>query len=90
METTHETGAAIQAPDRDLDVTGLNCPLPILKTRVVLRQMQPGQVIRVRATDPHAAIDFKAYCARTDHELLSLDEAGGIIEFRIRRGAASD
>ena len=78
----------LPAPDRELDVTGLNCPLPILKTRVQLRLLQPGQTIRVQATDPHAKVDFQAYCARTGHALLDLREAGGVVEFLIRRSEA--
>jgi tRNA 2-thiouridine synthesizing protein A len=58
----------------------------VLKTKVLLARMQPGQVLRVTATDPHATIDFEAYCARTGHELLRVQEADdGVTEFLIRR-----
>ncbi|MCC7410441.1 MAG: sulfurtransferase TusA family protein [Gammaproteobacteria bacterium] len=69
---------------RDLDVTGLNCPLPILKTRVALRTMAAGERIRVRATDPHSEVDFKAYCARSGHELLEFRTDDDVFEFLIR------
>ena len=74
--------------DQSLDAKGLNCPLPVLRTKVILNRMQPGQMLRVEATDPHATIDFQAYCARTGHEILSIGESNGVITFLIRRAAA--
>ncbi len=74
--------------DQTLDAKGLNCPLPVLRTKVMLNRMQPGQILRVEATDPHATIDFQAYCARTGHNILSITEAEGVIAFLIRRAAA--
>lgn len=71
--------------DETLDARGLNCPLPILKTKVILNKMQPGKIIYVQATDPHSVIDFEAYCARTDHELIRIEEKDGLYEFYIRR-----
>jgi tRNA 2-thiouridine synthesizing protein A len=71
--------------DQALDAKGLNCPLPILKTKVLLNKMQPGQILFVEATDPHSVVDFEAYAARTRHEILRQTEQGGIYEFYIRR-----
>lgn len=71
--------------DERLDVTGLDCPLPILKTKVALRKVAPGQVLHVLATDPMAEVDFRAFCARTGHELLHVESAGPVFEFYIRR-----
>jgi tRNA 2-thiouridine synthesizing protein A len=71
--------------DESLDAKGLNCPLPVLKTKVVLNKMQPGQVLHVEATDPHSVIDFEAYCARTEHELIKIVESKDLFEFYIRR-----
>lgn len=68
-----------------LDVKGLNCPLPVLKAKVALNKMQPGEILHVEATDPHATIDFEAYCARTGHDIIRISETGGVIEFLIRR-----
>ena len=81
--------AAAHPPDFDqtLDAKGLNCPLPVLRTKVMLNRMQSGQVLHVEATDPHATVDFQAYCARTGHEILSISESGGVITFLIRRAA---
>ena len=76
--------------DETLDARGLNCPLPILKTKVLLNKMQGGQVIRVESTDPHSVIDFEAYCARTKHELIDTTEEEGIYTFYIRRAENPD
>jgi len=73
------------AYDEYLDAKGLNCPLPILKTKVVLTKMQPGQVLFVEATDPHSIIDFEAYCARTGHEILQMNEGDEVFGFKISR-----
>ena len=70
-----------------LDTKGLNCPLPILKTKVVLNKMQPGEILFVESTDPHSEVDFEAYCARSRHELIRVNQAGDVYEFYIRRAA---
>lgn len=75
----------MQEFDQDLDVRGLNCPLPILKTKKQLVLMQPGQVLRVRATDPHSVIDFLAFCEKTGHEMVSRQEQQGEFHFRLRK-----
>ncbi|MDO5640370.1 MAG: sulfurtransferase TusA family protein [Neisseria sp.] len=53
-----------------LDVTGLKCPLPILKAKKALAQMQAGDVLTVLATDAGAPDDFAAFCRQTGHQLL--------------------
>jgi len=71
--------------DQILDAKGLNCPLPILKTKVLLNKMQAGEILYVEATDPHSIIDFEAYCARTNHKLLNIEEDADLIKFYIKR-----
>jgi len=71
--------------DQSLDAKGLNCPLPVLKTKVLLNKMKAGEVLHVEATDPHSVVDFEAYCARTNHELLRIIESDDLFEFFIRR-----
>ena len=71
--------------DQYLDAKGLNCPLPVLKTKLALNRMQPGEILFVEATDPHSVIDFEAYCARTGHNLLHIDKGEEIISFTISR-----
>lgn len=71
-----------------LDVKGLSCPLPILRTKMALANLKPGQVVRVMATDPHSVVDFQAFCARTGHELLEVVEGPEVIEFFVRQRRA--
>ncbi len=59
--------------DKELDTRGLNCPLPILRTKKSLSDLQSGQVLKVRATDPGAVKDFQAFAKQTGNELLSSD-----------------
>lgn len=73
------------APDRELDVQGLNCPLPILRTKKALAEMQSGQVLRVLATDPGAVQDFQAFARQTGNELLASGEEGRIFTFLFKR-----
>lgn len=54
-----------------LDLSGLNCPLPILKTKKKLGTMEPGQLIHVTSTDSGSFNDFKYFCEHTGHELVS-------------------
>ena len=71
--------------DRDLDVKGLNCPLPILRTKKALAEMESGKILRVQATDPGAMKDFPAFAKQTGNELLSTAEKGKEFEFFIKR-----
>jgi tRNA 2-thiouridine synthesizing protein A len=71
--------------DRDLDAKGLNCPLPILRTKKMLSEMEPGQVLRVQATDPGSVKDFAAFSRQTANELLGQQEANGVFEFYLKR-----
>lgn len=75
--------------DKVLDVKGLNCPLPVLRTKMTIGSIEPGQVLHVLATDPHSVLDFKAFCARTGHELLHLVEGPEVYEFYLRRRPAA-
>lgn len=68
-----------------LDTKGLNCPLPVLKAKLALTKMAPGEILCVEATDPHATIDFHAYCARTGHHIMETSNKKGIITFFIKR-----
>ncbi len=57
--------------DKELDARGLNCPLPILRAKKALTDLQSGQVLKVLATDPGAVRDFQAFSRQTGHELVS-------------------
>jgi tRNA 2-thiouridine synthesizing protein A len=61
--------------DKELDARGLNCPLPILRTKKALTDMTTGQVLKIMATDPGSVKDFQAFSKQTGNELLSSDTA---------------
>lgn len=71
--------------DRELDVKGLNCPLPILRTKKALAEMNPGQVLHVLATDPGSVKDFQAFARQTGNELVSSAENGNVFEYYLKR-----
>ena len=60
--------------DKELDASGLNCPLPILRAKKALGDLTTGQVLKVVATDPGSVKDFEAFCKQTGNELLSHSE----------------
>lgn len=71
--------------DRELDVKGLNCPLPILRTKKTLAEMESGQVLRVLATDPGSLKDFPAFARQTGNELVAKREESGVFEYLLKR-----
>jgi tRNA 2-thiouridine synthesizing protein A len=71
--------------DREVDARGLNCPLPILRTKKALNDMKSGQVLRILATDPTAVRDFQAFAKQTGNELLQHVEQHGVFTFLLRR-----
>jgi tRNA 2-thiouridine synthesizing protein A len=84
MDTLMETDTQIHI-DRELDARGLNCPLPILRTKKSLNDMIPGQVLRVVATDPGSVRDFQAFAKQTGNQLLSSTEHNGEFLFLMRK-----
>lgn len=68
-----------------LDLSGLLCPLPVLKARKRLEAMQSGHVLKVIATDPMSAIDMPHFCSEQGHTLLDHQQEGEALIFRIRR-----
>jgi tRNA 2-thiouridine synthesizing protein A len=71
--------------DKELDARGLNCPLPILRAKKALTEMQSGQVLRIVATDPGSVKDFQAFAKQTGNELLSQAENNKEFEFFLKR-----
>lgn len=72
--------------DSTLDATGLLCPLPVLKARRALREVKPGGVLEVLATDPGAVADFEHFCETTGCELIEHSEqTGGVLRFRLKK-----
>ena len=71
--------------DKELDARGLNCPLPILRTKKALGELQSGQVLRIIATDPGSVKDFAAFCKQTGNVLLSQAEANKEFTFLLKK-----
>ena len=67
-----------------LDVRFHRCPLPVLKTQKAIAMLPAGAELTVIATDPAARIDMAHFCAVSGHQLLSVDEADGMLRFLIR------
>ena len=72
--------------DAILDTKGLNCPVPVLKTKKALDNLSPGQVLGVYATDPITKQDIPALVKRLGHELIQINEEdNGVLEFFIKK-----
>ena len=71
--------------DKELDARGLNCPLPILRAKKSLAELQSGQVLRIIATDPGSVKDFAAFAKQTGNELLASSEKDKEFEFFMKR-----
>tara|TARA_R110002096_G_scaffold138378_43_gene292150 strand:+ start:818 stop:1045 length:228 start_codon:yes stop_codon:yes gene_type:complete len=69
----------------EIDATGLLCPLPVLKARKRLKAMQPGEILRLIATDPAAVIDVPHFCSESGHSLISADTDAAPQIYLIRR-----
>jgi TusA-related sulfurtransferase len=72
--------------DKELDARGLNCPLPLMKTKKTLTDMQVGQVLRVVATDSGSVHDMLAFTKKAGHEMLEQQNVGKDYIHLIRRG----
>ena len=70
-----------------LDLTGLKCPLPVLKARRQIDQMEAGAVLEVKADDPAAPLDFDHFCHTGGHQLLKSTENSGVFTMRIAKSA---
>ena len=71
--------------DKELDARGLNCPLPILRTKKALAEMTSAQVMKVVATDPGSVKDMQAFAKQTGNELVSSAETGGEYTFFMKK-----
>lgn len=72
-------------PETILDLSGLLCPLPVLKARKRLEALKSGDILTVIATDPMSAIDMPHFCNEQGHALLEQSRDGAALIFRIRR-----
>lgn len=69
-----------------IDLRGLKCPMPILKSKKALAKLAPGDLLRVWTTDPDASVDFARFCVQTGHQLQfeRFVEKGAYYEFILR------
>lgn len=70
---------------KELDARGLNCPLPILRTKKAISELNSGEVLKIVATDPGAVKDFEAFAKQTGNELVEHNEAGGEFTFFLKK-----
>jgi len=71
--------------DKEIDTRGLNCPLPILKAKKALTDLQSGQLLKVLATDPSSIRDFQAFAKQTGNELVEQQTVGAEFIHVMRR-----
>ncbi len=71
--------------DKEIDTSGLNCPLPILKAKKALSELSSGQVLKVIATDPGAWRDFEAFARQTGNPLLQREQTDAQFSFWLQR-----
>jgi tRNA 2-thiouridine synthesizing protein A len=71
--------------DDELDASGLNCPLPILRAKKALNGLDAGKVLHIIATDPGSVKDFEAFAKQTGNELLESTEEGGKFHFYMKK-----
>jgi tRNA 2-thiouridine synthesizing protein A len=71
--------------DQELDASGLNCPLPILRAKKAIAGLESGQVLRIIATDPGSVKDFEAFAKQTGNELLESGEEEGKFVFMMKK-----
>jgi TusA-related sulfurtransferase len=71
--------------DKVLDAKGLNCPMPVIKTKKAIEGMNSGEVLKVEATDKGSKSDITAFANRTGNELLESKEEGGTFIFFLKK-----
>ncbi len=74
MQTSHQ-----------IDTSGMNCPLPILKTKKAIAGLSSGEVLQITSTDPGSVKDLDAFCIQTGHQMLSNQEINGKFIFQIKK-----
>ena len=75
-----------EGTELELDAVGLLCPEPLMKVRNKIRQIEDGQILYVRASDPTTEHDLKNFCHFLNHDLLRIVHSPNLLEFWIRKG----
>ncbi|MER3126802.1 sulfurtransferase TusA family protein [Bacillus pumilus] len=73
--------------DQILDVTGLACPMPIIRTKKKMNDLAEGQVLEIHATDKGAKADLAAWAKSSGHELITQTDEGRVLKFWVRKGS---
>jgi len=71
--------------DKQIDCTGLFCPMPIVMTREAIREMVTGQVLEMLSDDPASDPDMRSWAQNTGHELLEVTRTGAVYRFVVRK-----
>jgi tRNA 2-thiouridine synthesizing protein A len=77
--------ADAMTPAQTVDVKGKACPIPVVKTAKAMKEMRPGEVLEVLATDPGVEPDMHAWAKQTGNELISIDQDGGVFRVLLRK-----
>lgn len=77
--------AMLEPPDLDLDLSGLTCPMPLLKTKQALNRMESGKIVRVTATDPASERDFQVFSRQSGIRLLSTERIADRFIYRLQK-----
>lgn len=78
-------GSKLVNPDRQIDCTGLFCPMPIVKTREAMTQMVVGEVLEMLSDDPASEADMRRWSRNTGHDLLEVGRSGAVYRFVVRK-----
>jgi len=70
---------------KELDTSGLNCPMPILRAKKALKELQSGDILRITATDPGSVKDFESFAKQTGNELLESTTEGESFIFQLKK-----
>ena len=71
--------------DKELDVTGLDCPMPLLKAKKAINEMAEGEIIKVLATDPGSVRDFEVFAKQSGHQLLDSGLIDGVYYYYLQK-----
>jgi len=72
-------------PARTIDTSGQCCPVPMVETNRAIKTLQPGDILEVIATDIGSKMDIPAWCGRTGHELVRMEEEGKTFRYYVRK-----
>jgi len=78
-------GSKLVNPDRQIDCTGLFCPMPIVKTREAVAQMGIGELLEMRSDDPASEADMRSWARNTGNDLLEVTRSGIVYRFVVRK-----